>query len=161
MGQNKKLNSVENAYVTKIYLDFIGFTMEGELWKWTNYWNGWQSRWFIVDDGVLSYFKSYEEVSQGCKGSISLNVCEIVVHPNDVTRLDLNVSNEQYLYLRANNEKERQKWLVALGSAKAGMANRQQRRRISSTTSSHSDMTSSNQAIPLHLSDGSISPSIS
>jgi len=133
--------------------------MEGELWKWTNYWNGWQSRWFILDDGVLSYFKSYDEVSQGCKGSISLNVCEIVVNPNDVTRLDLNVSNEQYLYLRANNEKERQKWLVALGSAKAGMANRQQRRRISSTTSSHSDMTSSNQAIPLHLSDGSISPS--
>ena len=38
--QNKKSNSVENAYVTKIYLDFIGFTMEGELWKWTNYWNG-------------------------------------------------------------------------------------------------------------------------
>ena len=85
---------------------------------------GWQSRWFILDDGVLSYFKSYDEVSQGCKGSISLNVCEIVVNPNDVTRLDLNVSNEQYLYLRANNEKERQKWLVALGSAKAGMANR-------------------------------------
>ena len=39
------------------------------------------------------------------------------------------------------------------------MIYRQQRRRISSTTSSHSDMTSSNQAIPLHLSDGSISPS--
>ena len=53
-----------------------------------------------------------------------MNVCEIVVQPNDVTRLDLNVSNEQYIYLRANNEKERQKWLVALGSAKAGMANR-------------------------------------
>ena len=68
---------------------------------------GWQSRWFILEDGVLSYFKSYDEVSLGSKGSISLNVCEIIVHSNDHTRLDLNVSNEQYLYLKANNEKER------------------------------------------------------
>jgi len=128
----------------------MGDRREGELWKWTNYWNGWQSRWFILDDGVISYYKSFEEVSQGCKGSISLNVCEIVVNPSDPTRLDLNVSNEQYLYLRANNEKERQQWLVALGSAKAGMANRQQRRRISSTTSTLSDM-STNQAVPQHL----------
>ena len=114
------------------------------------FWNrptGWQSRWFILEDGVLSYFKSYDEVSLGSKGSISLNVCEIIVHPNDSTRLDLNVSNEQYLYLKANNEKVRQQWLVALGSAKAGLANRQRRQRISSTTSSTlSDF--SNQAIP-------------
>ena len=76
-----------------------------------------------------------------------MNVCEIIVNPNDNTRLDLNVSNEQYLYLKANNEKERQQWLVALGSAKAGLANRQRRQRISSTTSStFSDF--SNQAIP-------------
>ena len=137
--------------------------MEGELWKWTNYWNGnskqfskfrlydplflgWQSRWFILDDGVLSYFKSYEEVSQGCKGSISLNVCEIIVNPGDSTRLDLNVSNEQYIYLKANNEKERQQWLIALGSAKAGLANRQQRRRISST----SDNKNYDKPTPLH-----------
>ena len=73
---------------------------------------GWQSRWFILEDGVLSYFKSYDEVSLGSKGSISLNVCEIIVHSNDHTRLDLNVSNEQYLYLKANSEKERQQWLI-------------------------------------------------
>ena len=46
------------------------------------------------------------------------------------------MSNEQYLYLKANSEKERQQWLVALGSAKASLANRQQRRRISASTSS-------------------------
>lgn len=114
------------------------------------YASGWQSRWFILDDGVLSYFKSYEEVSQGCKGSISLNVCEIIVNPTDSSRLDLNVSNEQYIYLKANNEKERQQWLVALGSAKASLANRQQRRRISSTTSSDTYI-SSHQAIPAFL----------
>jgi hypothetical protein len=101
------------------------------------YSSGWQSRWFILDDGVLSYFKSYEDVSQGCKGSISLNVCEIIVSSSDSTRLDLNVSNEQHLYLKANSEKERQQWLVSLGSAKAGLANRSRRQRVASSTSSN------------------------
>jgi pleckstrin family protein A (phosphoinositide binding specific) protein 8 len=91
--------------------------MEGELWKWTNYWNGkvsqvslssvaapadsppdpavfsgWQSRWFLLEDGILSYYKSCEEVSQGCKGSMNVSVCEIVVSHADSTRLDLVIS---------------------------------------------------------------------
>ena len=45
------------------------------------------------------------------------------------------------------SEKERQQWLIALGSAKANQANRQRRQRISSTTSS-SFGDSPNQAIP-------------
>ena len=45
------------------------------------------------------------------------------------------------------SEKERQQWLIALGSAKANQANRQRRQRISSTTSSSFGDTP-NQAIP-------------
>lgn len=77
--------------------------MEGILWKWTNYWNGiysiyiavcnyfflnstffffhlktgWQTRWFILENGILSYYKSQEEVNQGCKGSVKVSVCQI------------------------------------------------------------------------------------
>jgi hypothetical protein len=51
--------------------------MEGVLWKWTNYWNGWQTRWFILENGVLTYYKSQEEVNQGCKGSMKVQACEI------------------------------------------------------------------------------------
>jgi pleckstrin family protein A (phosphoinositide binding specific) protein 8 len=74
--------------------------MEGVLWKWTNYWTGvkelwflhklvsllhaqlfflgWQPRWFILDEsGVLVYYKSQEEVHQGCKGSLKISACEI------------------------------------------------------------------------------------
>ncbi len=59
---------------------------------------GWQSRWFILEDGILSYYKSYEEVSQGCKGSMNVSVCEIVVNHADNTRLDLVISGgEQVL----------------------------------------------------------------
>ena len=98
--------------------------MEGQLWKWTNYWNGWQSRWFILDQGILSYYKSVEEVEQGCKGSINVSACEISPHPGDCTRLDLSIPGEQHIYLRAKTEKERQEWLVALGSSKACLSNR-------------------------------------
>ena len=50
-------------------------------------------------------------------------------------KLTLNVSL-QYLYLRAKNDKERQKWLVALGSAKASVSktNTHGRSRLSSAS---------------------------
>lgn len=71
--------------------------MEGILWKWTNYWNGrkikgkiinycsqqinyipgWQTRWFVLENGVLTYYKSQDEANQGCKGSIKVQACEI------------------------------------------------------------------------------------
>ncbi|CAH0555833.1 unnamed protein product [Brassicogethes aeneus] len=93
--------------------------MEGILWKWTNYWNGWQIRWFVLENGVLTYYKSQEEVDQGCKGSLKVQACEINVNAIDSTRMDLVIPNEQHMYLRAASSQERQQWLVALGSAKA------------------------------------------
>jgi len=93
--------------------------MEGILWKWTNYWTGWQPRWFVLDGGVLVYYQSQEEVSQGCKGSLKISACEISVSQTDTLRLDLNLPGELHYYLRASTSQERQQWLVALGSAKA------------------------------------------
>ncbi|XP_047667446.1 pleckstrin homology domain-containing family A member 8 [Tachysurus fulvidraco] len=93
--------------------------MEGVLYKWTNYISGWQPRWFVLAGGTLSYYDSQEDAWKGCKGSIKISVCEIQVHPSDFTRVDLTIPGEQYFYLRAINAAERQKWLVALGTAKA------------------------------------------
>ncbi|KAM9487826.1 pleckstrin homology domain-containing family A member 8 [Clarias gariepinus] len=93
--------------------------MEGVLNKWTNYISGWQPRWFVLAGGTLSYYDSQEDAWKGCKGSIKISVCEIQVHPSDSTRVDLTIPGEQYFYLRAINAAERQKWLVALGTAKA------------------------------------------
>ncbi|XP_040581711.1 pleckstrin homology domain-containing family A member 8 isoform X2 [Lepeophtheirus salmonis] len=106
--------------------------LRGSLWKWTNYWNGWQLRWFILDNGgTLSYFKSQEEENEGCKGSLNVSSCEIRVHPTDLLRLDISISGEQYIYLRANSEKERQEWLVGLGSVKACVQKSDSTRRCS------------------------------
>nr|XP_061793845.1 pleckstrin homology domain-containing family A member 3-like [Nerophis lumbriciformis] len=94
--------------------------MEGVLYKWTNYMTGWQPRWFVLDNGIISYYDSEDDVGKGSKGSIKMSVCEIKVHPTDTTRLELIIPGEQHFYVRAVNAAERQRWLVALGSSKVG-----------------------------------------
>lgn len=41
------------------------------------------------------------------------------VHGTDPTRVDLIIPGEQHFYVKGTSEAERQRWLVALGSAKA------------------------------------------
>ena len=50
---------------------------------------------------------------------MNLGACEILVNPNDRTRIDISLKNEYSICLKCQDEKDRQKWLVALGSAKA------------------------------------------
>lgn len=37
--------------------DIVGNGISGILYKWVNYGRGWRPRWFVLQDGVLSYFK--------------------------------------------------------------------------------------------------------
>lgn len=38
---------------------------------------GWQPRWFVLEDGVISYYDSEDDVAKGSKGSIKMSVCDI------------------------------------------------------------------------------------
>ncbi|PIK44176.1 putative collagen type IV alpha-3-binding protein-like isoform X1 [Apostichopus japonicus] len=51
--------------------------LEDNLSKWTNYLHGWQDRWVVLREGTLSYFKARNDISSGCRGSISLARAEI------------------------------------------------------------------------------------
>ncbi|KAJ7945165.1 Oxysterol-binding protein-related protein like [Quillaja saponaria] len=37
--------------------DIVGSGISGILYKWVNYGRGWRPRWFVLQDGVLSYYK--------------------------------------------------------------------------------------------------------
>ncbi|KAK4429694.1 Oxysterol-binding protein-related protein 1C [Sesamum alatum] len=37
--------------------DIVGDGISGILYKWVNYGKGWRRRWFVLQDGVLSYYK--------------------------------------------------------------------------------------------------------
>ena len=44
----------------------------------------------------------------------------VLVHPTDVTRLDLIIPGEAHFYVKAATAQDRQEWLIAFGSCKAG-----------------------------------------
>ena len=39
--------------------------------------SGWQPRWFVLQNGFISYYDSEDDVGKGSKGSIKMSVCEI------------------------------------------------------------------------------------
>uniref|UniRef100_A0A8C6YMI1 Pleckstrin homology domain-containing family A member 8 n=1 Tax=Nothoprocta perdicaria TaxID=30464 RepID=A0A8C6YMI1_NOTPE len=102
-------------------------------------------RWFLLCGGILSYYDSQEDAWKGCKGSIQMAVCEIQVHPADNTRMDLIIPGEQYFYLKARNAVERQKWLVALGTAKACLTD--------SRTQKEKEFTENTEALKTKMSE--------
>lgn len=90
---------------------------EGTLSKWTNYLHGWQSRYLVLRDGTLSYYKSEFDTGYGCRGSVSIAKAAIEVHEFDNCRFDVNVGDCVY-YLRADGPAEKQNWVEILESAK-------------------------------------------
>ena len=51
----------------------------GYLSKWTNYLHGWQERYVVVAEGIMSYYKSEYDTQYGCRGSISLHQVKVLV----------------------------------------------------------------------------------
>ncbi|WVO21082.1 uncharacterized protein IAS62_002386 [Cryptococcus decagattii] len=60
----------------------------GFLSKWVNYKSGWQTRWFVLENGVLSYYRDREDEAVACRGSIAMAVATL--HPSsDGTRFEI------------------------------------------------------------------------
>ncbi|KAG8228856.1 hypothetical protein J437_LFUL008352, partial [Ladona fulva] len=91
---------------------------KGVLSKWTNYIHGWQSRYIVMKDGTLSYYKSEQDTGFGCRGAISLFKATIKPHEFDECRFDVSV-NDCVWYLRAETPEEKQGWVDILETYKA------------------------------------------
>ncbi|KAK2845320.1 hypothetical protein Q7C36_010174 [Tachysurus vachellii] len=81
-------------------------TYKGWLFKWTNYIKGYQRRWFVLSNGLLSYYRTQAEMAHTCRGTINLATAHI--DTEDAT-----------YHLKAATEVERQKWGHGAGAAKA------------------------------------------
>jgi len=92
---------------------------KGSIQKWTNYWTGWQTRWLVLKDGILSYYNSKHEVEKGCRSSFKLSACDIITYPGDQTRIDVVSKDDQKWYLRTETAIEIQSWLVVISNNKA------------------------------------------
>lgn len=64
-------------------------TETGCVSKWTNMLHGWQERYLVLKDGILTYYKSELEVDRGCRGAIRLRKAQVQPHPYDDCRIDV------------------------------------------------------------------------
>ena len=97
--------------------------IDGWLWKWTNYINGYQKRWFVLLDGHLSYYKSKSEIGQvDCRGSINLFGTHISSDKESCSILISNAGSLQtYFHLKADSEDDRLRWVAAMKHAKSSI----------------------------------------
>ncbi|KAG8182462.1 hypothetical protein JTE90_020383 [Oedothorax gibbosus] len=91
--------------------------MKGWLYKWTNYLKGYQKRWFVLYNGLLSYYRNPAEVAHTCRGTI--NLVSAVIHTVDSSNFVISNGGTQTFHLKASNEIERQRWVTALELAKS------------------------------------------
>ncbi|XP_065812729.1 oxysterol-binding protein 1 isoform X14 [Labrus bergylta] len=94
-----------------------GDNYKGWLFKWTNYIKGYQRRWFVLSNGLLSYYRSQAEMGHTCRGTINLATANIAVE--DSCNFVISNGGAQTYHLKANSEIERQRWITALELAKA------------------------------------------
>ncbi|KAH8406978.1 hypothetical protein KR222_002140, partial [Zaprionus bogoriensis] len=94
--------------------------MQGWLHKWANMVKGYQRRWFVLSNGVLSYYLDQAEIGQRSRGSIALKGAQI----EDVDSSTFVVSNGDKsvtFRIKAANEAERQSWITSLELAKSAI----------------------------------------
>ncbi|XP_028330380.1 oxysterol-binding protein 1-like isoform X1 [Gouania willdenowi] len=100
-----------------------GDTYKGWVFKWTNYIKGYQRRWFVLSNGLLSYYRTQAEMGHTCRGTINLATATITV--DDACNFVISNGGAQTYHLKASCEVERQRWITALELAKAKAANMQ------------------------------------
>ncbi|WVQ73019.1 hypothetical protein IAR50_002582 [Cryptococcus sp. DSM 104548] len=62
--------------------------LRGFLSKWVNYRQGWRTRWFVLENGILSYYRNRDDEAIACRGSIAMAVATLHAS-SDGTKFDL------------------------------------------------------------------------
>uniref|UniRef100_A0A5S6Q816 Oxysterol-binding protein n=1 Tax=Trichuris muris TaxID=70415 RepID=A0A5S6Q816_TRIMR len=92
--------------------------MEGPLSKWTNMIEGWQFRWFLLDEnaGTLSYYTSKEKMVKGQRrGCVLLKGAVVGLDDEDDSTFTITVDQKMF-HFQAYDCEERDRWIRALES---------------------------------------------
>ncbi|KAI9732021.1 MAG: hypothetical protein M1818_007616 [Claussenomyces sp. TS43310] len=91
--------------------------MKGFLKKWTNYRKGYQLRWFVLEDGVLSYYKHQEDAGSACRGAINMRIAQLHMDPTEKQKFEIIGKSSVKYSLKANHEVEAKRWFWALNNS--------------------------------------------
>lgn len=93
-------------------------TMKGYLKKWTNITGGYKLRWFVLENGVLSYYKKQDDTEKACRGSIIMKQAQLHLDSSEKLRFEVLVkgTNSKF-HLKANHPVETNRWVWALTHA--------------------------------------------
>src|SRR3569833_1385259 len=91
--------------------------MKGYLKKWTNYRKGYQLRWFVLEDGVLSYYKHQDDAGSACRGAINMRIAKLHMRPDEKTKIEIIGKSSVKYTLKANHEVEAKRWFWALNNS--------------------------------------------
>ncbi|KAJ5935699.1 hypothetical protein N7466_005246 [Penicillium verhagenii] len=91
--------------------------MRGYLKKWTNYTSGYKLRWFVLEDGVLSYYKHQDDAGSACRGAINMRIARLNMDAQDKTRFEIHGKSSVKYHLKANHVVEAKRWFWSLNNA--------------------------------------------
>jgi hypothetical protein len=91
--------------------------MKGYLKKWTNYTTGYKLRWFVLEDGVLSYYKHQDDIGSACRGAINMRIAKLYMDPQDKQRFEIQGKSSVKYHLKANHQVEAKRWYWALNNS--------------------------------------------
>ncbi|KAJ7202159.1 Oxysterol-binding protein-domain-containing protein [Mycena pura] len=99
-------------------------SLRGYLNKYTNVAKGWNTRWFVLEGGVLSYYRNRADEAFASRGSIAVRNC-ILKPPSDGDHLRFEIHSGaggkggEKWYMKANHPIEAGRWVSAIAASVA------------------------------------------
>jgi oxysterol-binding protein 1 len=74
-------------------------------------------RWFVLENGVLSYYKHQDDAENACRGAISMRIAKLHMSTDEKTKFEIIGKSSVKYTLKANHEVEAKRWYWALNNA--------------------------------------------
>lgn len=92
-------------------------SMKGFLKKWTNFTGGYKLRWFVLENGVLSYYKKQGDIESACRGSINMKQARLHLDSTEKLQFEVLSRDSAKFHLKSNHPVETSRWVWALTNA--------------------------------------------
>jgi hypothetical protein len=89
LKESRKQQPVIGGQTTSLMSAGGSPSIKGYLKKWTNFTGGYKLRWFVLEGGVLSYYKRQDDTDRACRGSINLKGAVLHLDSSERNRFEV------------------------------------------------------------------------